>query len=68
MIIMHMNEIRLPGRRQAISWTNAGISLIGPIRTKFSEILVDIYIFLFKKKSIWKSHEIGGHFVSASLS
>ena len=29
-----------PGRRQAIIWTNAGILLIGPIGTNFSEILI----------------------------
>ena len=27
-----------PGRRQAIIWTNAGILLIGPLETNFSEI------------------------------
>ena len=34
-----------PGRRQAIIWTNAGISLIGPLGTNFSEILIGIFIF-----------------------
>ena len=29
-----------PGRRQAIIWTNAGILLIGPLETKFNEILI----------------------------
>ena len=29
-----------PGRRQAIIWTSAGILLIGPLRTNFSEILI----------------------------
>ena len=38
-----------PGRRQAIIWTNAGISLIGPLGTNFSEILIEIHIFSFKK-------------------
>ena len=38
-----------PGRRQAIIWTNAGILLIGPLGTNFSEILIEILIFLFKK-------------------
>ena len=38
-----------PGRRQAIIWTNAGILLIGPLGTNFSEILIEIYIFSFKK-------------------
>ena len=28
--------------RQAIIWTNAGISLIGPMGTNFSEILIEI--------------------------
>ena len=31
-----------PGRRQAIIWTNPGILLIGPLETKFSEILIEI--------------------------
>ena len=39
----------LPGRRQAIIWTNAGILLIVPLGTNLSEILIGIYIFLFKK-------------------
>ena len=38
-----------PGRRQAIIWTNAGILLIGPWGTNFSEILIDIHTFSFKK-------------------
>ena len=38
-----------PGRRQAIIWTNDGILLIGPLGTNFSEILIEIYIFSFKK-------------------
>ena len=38
-----------PGRRQAIIWTNAGILLIGSLGTKFSEILIEIHTFLFKK-------------------
>ena len=38
-----------PGRRQAIIWTSAGILLIGPLRTNFSEILIEIYTFSFKK-------------------
>ena len=39
----------LPGRRQAIIWTNAGILLIGPLGTNFSEILIEILTFSFKK-------------------
>ena len=38
-----------PGRRQAIIWTNAGILLIGPLRTNFSEILIEILTFSFTK-------------------
>ena len=38
-----------PGRRQAIIWTNAGILLIWPLGTNFSEILIEIHTFLFKK-------------------
>ena len=38
-----------PGRRQAIIWTNAGILLIGPWGTNFSEILIGIHTFSFKK-------------------
>ena len=39
----------LPGRRQAIIWTNAGILLIGSLGTNFSEILIKIIAFSFKK-------------------
>ena len=38
-----------PGRRQAIIWTNAGILLIGPLGSNFSEILIEILTFSFKK-------------------
>ena len=38
-----------PDRRQAIIWTNAGILLIGPVGTNFSEILIEILTFSFKK-------------------
>ena len=39
----------LPGRRQAIIWTSAGILLIGPVGTNFSEILIAIQTFSFKE-------------------
>ena len=56
-----------PGRHQAIILTNAGILLIEPLESHFSEILIEINIFLFKK-CIWKCRqEIGGHFASASM-
>ena len=38
-----------PVRRQAIIGTNAGILLIGPLGTNFSEILIGIQTFSFKK-------------------
>ena len=38
-----------PDWHQAIIWTNAGILLIRPLGTNFSEILVKIHIFSFKK-------------------
>ena len=38
-----------PGRRQAIIRTSAGILLIRPLGTNFSEFLVEILIFSFKK-------------------
>ena len=38
-----------PGRRQAIISTNAGALLIGPLATSFSEILIEIITFAFKK-------------------
>ena len=38
-----------PGRRQAIIWTSAGILLMGPLGTNFSEILSEINTFSFEK-------------------
>ena len=38
-----------PSRRQAIIWTNAGLLLIQPSGKNFSEILVEIDVFSFKK-------------------
>ena len=32
----------LPGRRQSIIWTSAGIMLIGPPGTNFSKIAIEI--------------------------
>ena len=39
----------LPDQCQAITWTNAGILLIGPMGTNFSEILIKIHTFSSKK-------------------
>ena len=41
-----------PGRRQAIIWNNAGILSIGLLGTKFSQILIEILIFSFKKMGL----------------
>ena len=38
-----------PSQRQAIIWTNARILLIRPLETNFSEILIEIHTFSFKK-------------------
>ena len=38
-----------PGQRQAIIWTKAGILLIGPLGTNFSEIIIEIITSSFKK-------------------
>ena len=54
-------------QRQAIIWTNAGILLIGTLRTNFNEILIE-FIHFHERISIWKCHlENGVHFVSASI-
>ena len=47
--IIGTNNGLSPGRRQAIIWTNAGILLIGHLGTNFSEILIRIHTFSFKK-------------------
>ena len=39
----------LPGRCQAIIWTNARILFIGPLGTNFNEILIGIQTFSFTK-------------------
>ena len=39
----------LPGRRQAIIWTNAGIWLIGALGTNVNELLIRIDTFSLKK-------------------
>ena len=47
-IIASDNDLS-PGRRQAIIWNNAGILSIGCLGTNFSEILIEILTFSFKK-------------------
>ena len=38
-----------PDRRQAIIWTNAGLMLIRPLGTNFSEISIKLLTYSFKK-------------------
>ena len=38
-----------PDRRQSIIWTNDGIRYIGPLGINFSEMLIKIYTFSFRK-------------------
>ena len=44
-----------PGRRHAIIWTNAGILLIGPLGTNYSENLIAILTFSFTKMQLKES-------------
>ena len=48
--IIGSDNCLLPGRHQAIIWTNAGVLLIEPSRTNFSVILIEIHTFSFKKR------------------
>ena len=57
----------LPGRRQAIIWTIAGILLIGPLGTNFGEILIQIQTFSFNKMQLKMSSAKWHPFVSASM-
>ena len=56
-----------PGRRQAIIWNNPGILLIGHWGANFSEILIGIQTFSFKKMHLKCRLRNGVHFVSASM-
>ena len=53
------------GRRQVIIWTNAGKWLIGPLGINFSEILIEIITFSFKKTHLkmwstkWRLFHLG---------
>ena len=49
LIIIGSDNGLSPGRRQAIIWTNAGTLLIGTSGPNFSEILIEIITFSFKK-------------------
>ena len=64
-IIIGSDNGLLPGRRQAIIWTNVGILLIGPLGINFSEILIEISTFSFKKMHLemssakWRLFRLG---------
>ena len=47
--IIFFSDDLSPGRCLAIIWTNAAILIIGPLGTHFSEILIEILTFSFKK-------------------
>ena len=61
-------------RRQAIIWTNAGILLIEPLGTNFSEILIRIQAFSFKKMHLkmssakWRLFRLGLNALTLNLS
>ena len=63
--IIGSNNGLSPGRRQAIIWTNAGILLTEPLGTNFSEILIEIHAFSFKKMHLkmssakWRLFRLG---------
>ena len=48
-IVCSRNDNQVPGRQQAIIWISAGLLLIGPLGTNFSQILIAIHTFSFKK-------------------
>ena len=54
-----------PDWQQAVIWTNAGIWLNGPPGTKFSEILIEIHTFSFKKMHLKMSLQNDSHFILA---
>ena len=56
-----------PGQRQAIIWTIAGKMLIGPLGTNFSEILIRIQTFSFKKMHLKMSSAKWQPFVLGSM-
>ena len=58
---------RLHGRRQAIFWNNTGILLIVSLGINFSEILIEIHVFLFKKMHLRMSSTKWQLCVSASM-
>ena len=57
-----------PGRHQAIIWTNAGVLLIGPLGTNFSEAVNAIETFFIQENAFENIVcEMASNFVSASM-
>ena len=62
-----------PGQRQSTIWTNAGILLTVPLGTRFSEILIKINTFSFKKvhfkisSSKWQPFYLGHNVLTRLL-
>ena len=48
-VIVGSDNSLWPVQRKAIIWTNAGMLLIGPLRTHFTEILIEIQTFSLRK-------------------
>ena len=66
-VIIGSDNGLLPNRHQAIIWTNAGILLTGPLWKNFSEILIKIHKFSWKKMH-WKCRlQNRVYFVSAPM-
>ena len=63
--IISSDNCLLPGRHQAIIWTNDGLLSIGPLATNFSEISIEILTFSCKKMRLkvssakWRSFWLG---------
>ena len=62
LIIIGSDKGLSPSQPQAIIWTNAGILLIEPLETNFSEIYIKIHTSSFKKiafeNTVWKMSAI----------
>ena len=57
-----------PDRRQATIWTNAHFLSIRPKATNYSEILILVETFSFKKMHLKRRLRNGGHFVQRETS
>ena len=63
----------LPDQCHAIIWTNAGILLIWPVGTNFSEILLEIHTFSSKKMHLkmasgkWRSFYLNLNVLATEL-